>query len=164
MEYKEGIGLYGGTFDPVHNGHVRVAAIIKQMPFISDLWIHVNYKPHYKKPMLSFYLRKILAFSLDANIIDGEYNYTHQALRNLRKIYGRKMPIYYFVGKEWDICKFKNAEYVMRNCIVIPIPKIEISIRSTQIREMIRKGELLDGLCPDVVIRNIEANKHEISI
>lgn len=159
---KEGIGLYGGTFDPVHNGHVRIAAIIKQLPFISDLWIHVNFEPRYKKPMFPFYQRKDFAIAFDAMVIDEPFNYTHQALRYLRKIYGKKMPIYFFVGDEWDISTFKQSDYVKRNCICMPNPKIEINVRSTQIREMIKNKERLDGLCPEMVIHDIERRYNEI--
>lgn len=162
MKYKEGIGLFGLTGDPVHNGHLRVASLISQLPFISDLWIHVNANPHYKKPMFSFFQRKVFACVFGQMVFTEEYSYTYQALKHLRKLYGKNIPIYYFVGKEWDISTFKNADYVKKNCITVPIPKIEISIRSTQIREMIKKNQSLDGLCPETVINNIERWRNEI--
>jgi len=161
MKYEKGIGLYGGTFDPLHNGHIRVVAKIKQLPFIEDLCIHVNTNPKWKTPMFPF--RKRLTFcvaELDCNVIREEYDFTYQALRHLRKIYGRKKPIYYFVGKEWDISKFKNADYVKGNCICINIPPNEIKIRSTQIREMIKNGEPLNGLVPETVMLNYKTIGH----
>lgn len=163
MKNKEdGVGLYGGTFDPLHNGHIRVASVIKQLPFVKDFWIHVNHNPYYKTPMFSFEERMLFAEefvgSVNAIKIQEQFTCTYEVLRKLRRIYGKKIPIYFFVGKEWDISGFKNAEYVKKNCIPITLPKIEISVRSTKIREMIKRKESLVGLVPENVWLYIKEN------
>ena len=155
MKYKEGIGLYGGTFDPLHNGHVRAISKIRQLPYIVDLCIHVNYNPCYKKPMFSFDERCHFVDELNCFRIERKFSFTYQVLKYLRKL-RETVPIYFFVGKEWDLKTFKNADYVIKNCIPIVIEPNEISVRSTQIREMIKRKECLNGLVPDNVKNYIE--------
>jgi len=152
-----GIALYGGTYDPLHNGHLRVASCIKGMPYVEDLWIHVNYKPSYKKKTLfSFEERVEFAKEFGAKIIPGRFSFTADVLKWLRSMYGKKKNIFFFVGQEWQIGKFKNAEYVKNNCDPVIIRPNEINIRSTDIREMIQKKEHLDGLVPSNVLKVIK--------
>lgn len=43
----ERIGLFGGTFDPVHKGHQSIADSFLRSEFISELWILLTpYPPH----------------------------------------------------------------------------------------------------------------------
>lgn len=151
MKKEKGIGLYGGTFDPLHNGHMRAVAKIKQLPYIEDVYIHVSGNPTYKTPMFPFFERLMFAGALNENVFQESFNYTYQVLRHLRKIHGRKTPIYFFVGKEWDLSTFKNADYVIKNCQRVNVEPNEIKIRSTDIRKMILNKEPLDGLVPDIV-------------
>ncbi len=42
------IGLFGGTFDPVHNGHVSIASSFLKSGFIDELWILLTPNPPHK--------------------------------------------------------------------------------------------------------------------
>lgn len=45
----ERIGIFGGTFDPVHNGHVVVARSFLHSGYIDELWIIPSPDPPHKK-------------------------------------------------------------------------------------------------------------------
>lgn len=42
------VGLLGGSFDPVHNGHVAIARSFLKSDFISELWILLTPEPPHK--------------------------------------------------------------------------------------------------------------------
>lgn len=42
------VGLLGGTFDPVHNGHVSIARSMLASSHIDELWIIPSYHPAHK--------------------------------------------------------------------------------------------------------------------
>ena len=151
------IGLFGGTFDPLHNGHLRVCSVIKQLPFVDKVFIHVNERPSYKKkPMFSFEQRLKFANEFGASVIQEPFNYTCDVLKFLRKEFGKEVPIFFFCGQEWELGKFKNSKYVLNNCEWAKIRPIEINIRSTDIRHMIKNKEPLDGLVPTNVLNVIK--------
>jgi nicotinate-nucleotide adenylyltransferase len=45
---RERLGVYGGTFDPPHVGHVATAAIVRQALGLDELWLVVANRPWQK--------------------------------------------------------------------------------------------------------------------
>jgi len=67
------VGLLGGTFDPVHNGHISIADSFLESEFIDELWIILTPHPPHKdrKSITDFETRMEmldLAFSGKKNI------------------------------------------------------------------------------------------------
>lgn len=53
------VGLFGGTFDPVHNGHLSIAQSFLQSSFINELWILLTpFPPHKREKNHVSYLKR----------------------------------------------------------------------------------------------------------
>lgn len=93
MNKKIRIALLGGTFDPVHNGHLHVARHLRQKLGFDEVHLVTAYKPPHKQSnVLDAGLRHdmvtlacqseegIVASSLE---IDNHYSYTIETVRHM---------------------------------------------------------------------------------
>lgn len=93
------VGLFGGTFDPVHNGHIAIARSFLDSGFIDELWILPSPSPPHKseKPVTPLADRKRmleLAFSGFENVQISEIeatlplpSYTIQTIQFLKEYF-----------------------------------------------------------------------------
>lgn len=184
------IGLYFGSFNPVHIGHLIIAGFVATNSELDKVWFVISpQNPLKPNNLLNKFHRKYL---IDC-AIDGEKklqtstiefslpipSYTIDTLTYL----GEKHPDDQFsviMGSDslQNITKWKNYEQLIKNYPLIvyerPGFKAEnvtgnsitilkaplLDISSTRIREMIKKGKSIKFLVPDVVKEEIERNHY----
>ena len=194
------IGIYGGTFAPIHNGHVNAAkAFMDQMQLHYLFVIPTALNPskmkddgdeaHHRMKMceLAFEGETGVIIS-DMEIDKGGISYTVDTLRALAR---EDRRLFMLVGTDmalkldqWrepeEIFKLCYPTYVRREsdkllenqiiekntkylndygkiCRRIMTPEIELS--STEIREMVKRGEDISHLVPEKVAQYIKENK-----
>jgi len=194
------IGIYGGTFAPIHNGHVNAAkAFMDQMQLHYLFVIPTALNPskmkddgdeaHHRMKMceLAFEGETGVIIS-DMEIEKGGISYTVDTLRALAR---EDRRLFMLVGTDmalkldqWrdpeEIFKLCYPTYVRREsdkllenqiiekntkylndygkiCRRIMTPEIELS--STEIREMVKRGEDISHLVPEKVAQYIKENK-----
>ncbi len=90
------VGILGGTFDPVHNGHLHLAAtFLGQLKIAEILFVPLNNPPHRPAPLASPEQRlEMLKIALenhphlkidDCELQRGGVSYTIDTLRHIRK-------------------------------------------------------------------------------
>ena len=108
---SEVLGLFGGTFDPIHFGHLRLAEeAISHLGLSSVRWIPAGQPPHRGTPQvtpqhrLAMVLRSTTEnpkFSVDpAEVEAARASYTVETLERLRHELGTTQPLVLLVGAD----------------------------------------------------------------
>ena len=124
------IGIFGGTFDPIHIGHLIVAEDIRER-FVLDrvLFIPSGNPPHKANynvtPAVHRYSMVFLAVEsnpfFEVSRIEMEregYIYTVDTLAHLKELYGNKTEMFFIIGADivWDLPKWKEPDKLFRMC------------------------------------------------
>ena len=130
------IALFGGTFDPIHRGHITVAHAAIAALELKQVWfVPADIPPHKQKtPITSFYHRyamvslaltgqKELIPSLveapDLNAAgERKPSYSLETVRRVKKSLGKSDRLYFLIGMDAfkDIAKWYKAEELLAEC------------------------------------------------
>jgi len=105
------IGIYGGTFNPVHYGHLRTALEVKELFELEQLrLIPCRLPPHRDEPevpaeirlqMLEAAIADTPGFSVDRRELDrAGPSYMVETLQSLREELGREVSLLLFIGAD----------------------------------------------------------------
>lgn len=127
------IGILGGTFNPIHNGHIMLAQkAMKQFSDIEKIIILPNNKPAYKgtneiispKERIKLINQAVSSFDFcevsDAEIKRGGITYTYDTLKDIYMI-NPYIKIYYIVGADslFTIDKWHRYKDVLKMCTLL---------------------------------------------
>ncbi|HCD52762.1 MAG TPA: nicotinate (nicotinamide) nucleotide adenylyltransferase [Balneolaceae bacterium] len=105
------IGLFGGTFDPVHNGHISIAQSFLSSSYIDELWILLTpFPPHKDQEKPTSYSDRLHLLSLAFNDMDGviistienelkKPSYTYRTIQTLKQKHPGK-AFYFCMGED----------------------------------------------------------------
>lgn len=105
------IGIFGGTFDPIHYGHLRLAEELAESLHLAQVrFIPVGRPPHRSIPhtdalhrlrMVQLAIVDNARFVADAREIEQEeLSYTVNTLQTLRQQFGASRPLYLLLGAD----------------------------------------------------------------
>lgn len=135
------IGLFGGTFDPVHRGHLALArAALQQCELHRILFVPANVPPHKQRQPLSPFLHRfamlVLATAEEKAFVPSlleapeesgaptrkerpdKPNYTIDTVRKLKQSWKASDKLFLLIGIDAfaDIAKWHHAEDLFREC------------------------------------------------
>ncbi|WP_440998881.1 nicotinate (nicotinamide) nucleotide adenylyltransferase [Fodinibius sp. SL11] len=174
---KRSIGILGGSFDPVHNGHLSIAESFENSGLIDELWVLLTPDPPHKKgkPQAAFQSRlKMLraAFSGYDNIKVSDIeqqltkpSYTIQTLRYMKD----KYPDYSFylcIGGDslQNFKKWKEWQTILNYCdlLVAQRPSVDTKNIDPSLRDHIHFVDHEPVHISSTMIRNAIANGDDI--
>lgn len=155
------IGIMGGTFDPIHYGHL-VAAEVSREEFKLDkvIFMPAGRPPHKQSKIITDpkqrYLMTALAVASNPNfevsrleVDKHELTYTYNTVMDLYKIYGEGTRIYFITGADMvlELLTWYRIEELLRICgfIAVTRPGYDKRKLEQKIEEITSKynGEIL---------------------
>ena len=140
---RKRIAIYGGTFDPVHSGHLEIARRVSQLFGIDEfLFVPARVAPHKQDreglPALHRYAMLALATRTDQRLsvstfeLDGQgQQYTVDTLFHFRSQFGEAADLSFVLGADsWaEITTWREwwRLLTLANLIVVTRPGYEIS-------------------------------------
>lgn len=178
--------LFGGTFNPLHNGHLAIAKSVQEQGLADEVWLLVTPCNPWKKDqeLPDDRLRyDIVAASVKdmEHVFASDYefslpkpSYTANTLRHISADYPDREFILTIGADNW--VKFHNwreADFILKNYPIIVYPRKDypidsvsenvfildcplMDISSTQIRQMVKDGTPINEFVPASVARTIE--------
>jgi|GEM_PF-305597 len=131
------IGILGGTFDPVHNGHIYLAEkVCKKLSLDKVIFIPAYLPPHKKGQkvtsarhrfnMLKLAIKGRKNFRLsDMEIKRKGRSYSVETLRRLRRKYGCKAELFFITGADSlkDLDKWKDLREILALCKFVVVKR-----------------------------------------
>ena len=133
------IGLFGGTFDPVHRGHIAVArAAIERCKLHRVYFVVANVPPHKQRQAHTPFAHRFAMMAL-ATVAEKAFipslleapeelraakarsekpNYTIDTMRLLKRSFHKSDKLFFLIGMDafCEIAKWHEAEALFREC------------------------------------------------
>lgn len=166
------IGIMGGSFDPIHTGHLHAAQDVLEKYGLDKVIFMPAGLPAMKqdRQMASAEDRYAMCAIACADnplfevsrieIERAGITYTIDTMRTLREIYP-VAQFFFIVGTDAfeSFHKWRDAGEILKLCTIVEIPRTKINISSTQIRERIENGLDVKYFVHEGVERYIKAKK-----
>ena len=174
------IGIFGGSFNPIHTGHIALAQAVQKQCGLDEVWLMVSPQNPLKRndsDLLDDQLRlqiaqKALEGVEGVKACDYEFHlpkpsYTWNTLQHLTKDYPDHTFLLLIGGDNWaHFQRWRHWQDILwhHDIIVYPrdrysgtidVPLLDVS--STEIRRRVRAGESISGLVPESIVRMVEA-------
>lgn len=168
------LGIMGGTFDPVHYGHLVTAETARaQFNFDKVIFVPSGYPPHKIGQKITEarhrYLMTVLAvatniyFEVSRIEIDRQgYSYAIDTVSQLKEKYGPEWELYFITGADavLEILTWKNIERLIEMCTFVAAtrPGFDLSILDNKLEQIssIAKDKFLTFEVPALSISSTD--------
>ena len=118
------LGVYMGSFDPVHKGHINIVNYLLDNKYVDKVLIipTVSYWNKNIKTSLIDRINMLRFYQNDKIIIDSKHNnyiYTIELLKELEKEYNDKLYLIIGADNLKDFDKWKNYKELLRYPIIV---------------------------------------------
>ncbi len=173
-------GIFGGSFNPIHNGHISLALQLKARAKLDEVWLMVSPQNPMKQlqDLLSDEARLEMvqkALVGVEGIVASDFemhlpkpSYTWHTLQALERDYPEREFVLMIGGDNWALFdRWYRAEDIKKHYEIVvytrtPGDKGFIDISSTEIRQRIKEGRSISELVPQGVAELIYKNGYYV--
>lgn len=176
------IGLFGGTFDPIHIGHMIIMENVINFMNLDKIYILPNSNPPHKLENKKTHINlrlKMIEKSIknnpkliidDYDFKDNKIHYTYKTINHFKTTYPND-EFFFIMGEDsfLDIEKWKNYQEILdENLIIFKRTSCKNSLLLSKINEIKKYNKniyLIDNLALDIsstLIRNLVKNNKSI--
>ena len=172
------IGAYGGTFDPVHNGHVEVVRAIVRTFELDQLLIIPAYRPPHKgsRAIADTYHRftmavlatidepRVLVSAIELDAPDRPY--TFETVERLRSEFGTGSKLFFVMGADSfeEITTWREPARLLSSTNLIVVTRPGHDVGSAHLDERFR-STIVDLRSRETEIpRDADPNEHRIYV
>lgn len=167
-------GIFGGSFNPIHNGHIALAKAALKQCGVDEVWLMVSPQNPLKQEddllddELRFKMAQLALQDVEGiKASDYEFHlprpsYTWTTLQRLNSDYPENQFTLLIGGDNWaHFERWYHWKDILRHYRVCAYPRDGyagtfqaplLPVSSTDIRRRVRQGESLEGLVPDGII------------
>ena len=159
------IGIYGGSFDPVHSGHVNLVRECLEKTLLDMVYIVPNYMQPFKEDKIEVSTEdRLNMLEIAFKDVDRSYishfeinrkgiSYTYKTLDYFKEKH-RGEEIYFISGSDAfvNIHKYKKGDYILANFSQI------IALRSEDEKKRLNAAIIIDNKIVDAASSNIKEN------
>ena len=166
-------GVFGGSFNPIHVGHVALASQLRQLAGLDEVWLMVSPQNPLKRE--ADLLADELRFDMARRALQGvegveasDYefrlprpSYTWNTLRHLSADYPDREFTLLIGADNWaHFERWRRWQDILRHYRVVVYPRGDhggtvsaqlYDVSSTDIRRRVRQGEPITGLVPPAI-------------
>lgn len=142
-------GIFGGTFDPIHNGHIHIAyEAMEKLDLDEVIFMPSGIPPHkINKQITSSYLRyemvkmaicneeKFKVSSLE--IDEKELSYTYKTLEKLKRYEKNDTLLYFITGADclMELNTWKDIDKIFKDCIFVVFSRSGFDIKELEVKK-----------------------------
>jgi len=149
------IGIMGGTFNPIHNGHLLLAQWALEAEQLDEIWFMptgISYSKEYfnvlpgeeRLRMVELAIEDNSYFSVsDLELRRDGYTYTYETLEAL-KSYHPDDDFYFIMGADclYTFENWKKPEYILQNCTLLAAVRGDVVWEDLELK----KNDLVERL------------------
>ena len=146
IHHKKDIAVFGGSFDPIHLGHLHLAELVREEFSLSEIIFMPSGLPAHKElsgqasgkqryEMVRLATNSNLRFRVSRLELDrAGYTYTVDTLRELRQTLSEDDTLYFIIGADSlvQMHKWKDPEKLFALCQIIAIDRPGVSDEKTE--------------------------------
>lgn len=183
------IGILGGTFNPIHIGHLAIAQMAKEKAGLDKvIFVPAFIPPHKTVANLAAAKDRLVMVRLaiadnpsfevsDYEIRKGGKSFSIETVRHFREVFRKKAKLYFIIGGDslTMLPTWKQIDELLQLVTFIAVNRpgyqssrgamrhiaveSELNISSSDLRKRVIQGKTIKYLVPDKVIRYIGQHK-----